>query len=386
MAQNSVSPIRGSLSRSGMVLVSHQHFHPQSTNARSNIYLKLESLQPSGSFKSRGIGNLLLKSIAARSTPESKAIHFYCSSGGNAGLACVVAATSLRAHATIVVPTSTSELMIEKLRTLGAHVVQRGAHWSEADAYLREELLKNDADGVYVPPFDHPDVWAGAATIIDELECPEQMGGAGYDAVVCSVGGGGLFCGIMQGLLEHGRLEKGVRVLAVETMGADSLNLCVRHEKLMRLPVIGSIASSLGATQVAPQAFEWSMRPEVVSHVLSDAEAAMACVAFADDEKILVEPACGASIAPVYTDSLHTLLFPDLSDEDFKKKNVVLVVCGGSNVSLEILQGYREKYGGDPAVQGRFHSRRIREEGKEAISTKLLMKPPIPIIVLDKEA
>ncbi|EKD14107.1 serine family amino acid catabolism- protein [Drepanopeziza brunnea f. sp. 'multigermtubi' MB_m1] len=345
--------------------------------AGCNVYLKLETLQPSGSFKSRGIGNLLRNAIATHG--PSKPIHFYCSSGGNAGLACVVAATTLKRPATIVVPLSTTPLMIEKLRALGADVVQTGEHWSEADAYLREVLLDKDEHGVYVPPFDHEDIWAGAATIIDELEEDDQMGKLGYDAVVCSVGGGGLFCGIMHGLEHHQRLAAGVRVLAVETKGADSLNLSVQSRKLTRLPGITSIASSLGATQVASQAFTWAMRGEeeeaeegVTSHVLSDAEAAMACVNFADDERILVEPACGASIAPAYSDTLHALLFPSLSPEEFSQKNIVIVVCGGSNVTLQILQAYQERYGQDHAVLEKFHSRsRARGQGaaEEALPT-----------------
>ncbi|KAI9046570.1 hypothetical protein LZ554_009314 [Drepanopeziza brunnea f. sp. 'monogermtubi'] len=361
--------------------------------AGCNVYLKLETLQPSGSFKSRGIGNLLRNAIATHG--PSKPIHFYCSSGGNAGLACVVAATMLKRPATIVVPLSTTPLMIEKLRTLGADVVQKGEHWSEADAYLREVLLDKDEHGVYVPPFDHEDIWAGAATIIDELEEDDQMGKLGYDAVVCSVGGGGLFCGIMQGLEQHQRLAKGVKVLAVETKGADSLNLSVQNRKLMRLPAITSIASSLGATQVASQAFIWALREEeeeeevVTSHVLSDAEAAMACVNFADDERILVEPACGASIAPAYSDTLHALLFPSLSPEEFSQKNIVIIVCGGSNVTLQTLQAYQERYGQDRTVLEKFHSRRrVRGEGaaEEAIPTKATTtEPHVPFILHNED-
>ncbi|KAH6711237.1 tryptophan synthase beta subunit-like PLP-dependent enzyme [Leptodontidium sp. 2 PMI_412] len=357
-----------------------------SREAGCNIYLKLETLQPSGSFKSRALGNFLSKAILAHG-PE-KPIHFYCASGGNAGLACVVAATMLKRPATIVVPMSTSSLMIEKLKTLGADVVQKGMHWSEADAYLREELLGNDENGVYVPPFDHENIWEGNSTISDELEA--QMGGeGGYDALVCSVGGGGLFSGIMQGLERHGRLiggkSKPVKVLAVETKGAESLNLSVTNKKLSRLPAITSIATSLGATQVASKAFEWGMKEDVTSHVLSDAEAAIACVTFADDERILVEPACGVSIATVYNDTLQTLLFPSLSSEEFSNLNIVIIVCGGSGVTLQILEGYREKYGQDVDVLTKFHSRRIREEDVKAIPTKVQGDARVPFILHSEE-
>ncbi|CAL3963231.1 hypothetical protein PZA11_000910 [Diplocarpon coronariae] len=345
-----------------------------SLTAGCNVYLKLETLQPSGSFKSRGIGNALLASILSKGS--SKSVHFYCSSGGNAGLACVAAATTLECRATIVVPMSAPPLMIEKLEKLGADVRRKGTHWGQADAYLREELLAKDENGVYVPPFDHPDIWTGHATMVDELEA--QVGSEGYDAVVCSVGGGGLFSGIMQGLEQHGHLNGGkskpIKVLAVETKGADSLNLSVTSGKLLALPAITSIALSLGATQVARKAFEWGMREEVTSVVLSDAEAAMACVKFADDERILVESSCGVSIATAYTDTLHTALFPSLSAIEFAKLNIVIVVCGGSNVNLQILESYKKNYSHDPVVQERFYGRSRTQRESPA-------EPKVPFIL-----
>jgi L-serine/L-threonine ammonia-lyase len=292
---------------------------------------------------------------------SSKSIHFYCSSGGNAGLACVTAAIALQRPATIVVPFSTSGLMIKKLQDLGANVVQKGQHWHEADSWLRLELLAKDENGVYVPPFDHEDIWEGNSSIVAELEMQMSCLG-GYDAVVCSVGGGGLFCGIMEGLHKHGRMigggGKSVRVLAMETRGAHSLNLSLRAGQLSRLPAISSIATSLGATQVAQKAFEYGQTLDVTSHILSDAEAAMACVNFANDERILIESACGASIATVYNGTLRQILYPSLTNDEFSKLRIVIVVCGGSNVTLDILDGYREKYSQDETVLRTFTSKK----------------------------
>jgi L-serine/L-threonine ammonia-lyase len=88
---------------------------------------------------------------------SKKETHFYASSGGNAGLACVVAARSLGHKATVVVPHSTKPMMIAKIRAAGASdVIQHGANFGEADAYLRNVVLAANKDGVYVPPFDHP--------------------------------------------------------------------------------------------------------------------------------------------------------------------------------------------------------------------------------------
>lgn len=305
--------------------------------------------------------------------------HFYCSSGGNAGLACATAAATLLQPCTIVVPLTTPGYMVDKLRSLGAEVVQTGANWAVADAHLRESLLSKDAErGVYVPPFDHPHVWAGAAGMVDEMvrqvsvldrrgnsrtggRLPnEDEEGARVDAIVCSVGGGGLLCGIMEGIDRLAqtttRNETGAaaaaavgtppRVLAIETVGAESLDASIKAGKLVALPTITSIAISLGAPTVAARAFQWTQEAEHLSNlVVSDADAVMGSLRFADDARMLVEPACGAAICPAYNGQLRKCLGEGLTDEEWSKKNVVLVVCGGSLVSLDLLRGYREKYG-----------------------------------------
>ena len=226
--------------------------------------------------------------------------------------------------------------MISKIRAAGAtDVVQTGTTWLEADRYLREKVLANDPNGIYVPPFDHPHIWEGASTMVQEMEA--QMGYARPDAVICSVGGGGLFCGLMQGIDSVWNAE--VDILAVETKGADSMNASLKAGEMVTLPGITSMATSLGATRIAPQAFEYAQRPNVKSVVLADAEAAMGCWRFADDERMLVEAACGVSLALCYDGRLKKLL-PHLTAES----RVVVVVCGGSNVTLEMLVEFRRKY------------------------------------------
>ena len=222
--------------------------------------------------------------------------------------------------------------MITKIKTAGAtDVIQYGASWVEADKFLREEILAKDANGVYVPPFDHEDVWEGASTIVDELvEKP--------DAIVCSVGGGGLFCGVQLGLKK--RAWSDVSVMAVETEGAASLAASLKAEALVTLPEITSIATSLGAKTVAGKAFELGQKKNVRSVVLSDAEACMGCWRLADDERMIVEPACGVSVAVCYVGKLRKVL-PQLTEES----KVIIIVCGGSNITLDMLMGFREKYG-----------------------------------------
>ena len=303
-------------------------------------------------------------------TDPSAAHHFFCSSGGNAGLACATAARAFGQPATIVVPTSTKPLMLAKLRAAGAdRIVQIGASWADADRHMREVEMAATPGAVYVPPFDDPRVWEGHATMVDEVKEQLRAIDAGQgdvegrpDAVVCSVGGGGLFCGVMQGLEQNfpnaqyhrsdsgadgARRQEPVRVLAIETQGADSLAASLGAGEHVRLPGITSIATSLGATKVAPRAFELAAhrRDVVRSVVLRDAEAAMGCWRLADDERLLVEASCGASVAMCYGGRLRQHL-PDLREES----RVVVVVCGGSNVTLEMLVEYRRTYGKDKDV------------------------------------
>jgi len=280
--------------------------------------------------------------------------HFYSSSGGNAGLACVCAARLLGHPASVVVPLSTKPMMIAKLKAAGASaVIQRGANWKEADTYLREVVLKSDKNGVYVPPFDHPDIWEGHSTIVDEMkrqmDHPGPVNGVvnGYhdtderpDAIVCSVGGGGLFCGIMEGIERVGWDD--VPVLALETEGAESLNKSLKAGQIITLPGITSLATSLGATRVADRTFELAQKPNVRSVVLSDAEAAMGCWRLADDQRIMVEMACGVNVALCYEGRLEQALGRKLS----KESKVVIVLCGGSIVTVDMLTEWRKRFGG----------------------------------------
>ena len=229
--------------------------------------------------------------------------------------------------------------MIAKIKTAGAtNVIQIGASWYEADKHLREEILAKDPNGVYVPPFDHPDIWTGAATMVDEIA--QQLTYQKPDAIICSVGGGGLFTGLMEGLDRVYKHDRPVDVLAVETQGAESLHKSLEAGKLEALDRITSIATSLGAIKVAEKAFQYAQKPNVKSVVLSDGEAATACVRFADEERMIVEAACGASVAVCYQGKLKKLL-PKLTAES----KVIVVVCGGSNINLGMLEEYRETYG-----------------------------------------
>lgn len=274
------------------------------------------------------IRNHLVQNPNTTSTP-----HFYTSSGGNAGLACVNAAKTLGYPATVVVPLSTKEHMVEKIRLAGAtEVFQYGATWFHADTHLREDILPKDPGGVYVPPFDDPAIWEGNSTLSKEIL--EDLGEV--DAVVCSVGGGGMFSGISQGL--EGTETK---IITVETKGAESLHEAIKAKKLITLPGITSIATTLGAITVAAQALKCGLKDNVTSLVVTDAQACVACVRYAEDERQLVEPSCGATLAVAYEGLLKEVL-PNLKSDS----KVALVVCGGKGISVDMIRDWQAKYQG----------------------------------------
>jgi L-serine/L-threonine ammonia-lyase len=325
----------------------------------------------------RGIGNLILSHLSDPAN-NGKKLHFFSSSGGNAGLAAVVAARDVGCDCTVVVPLSTKQMVIDKLRAAGAtEVLQHGASWFEADTYLRETFIDGSSErdvksvdgvkNVYVHPFDHPRIWEGHSTLISELavQLPPREEGEGEnevgfpaDVIVCSVGGGGMFNGIVHGLHEHkarvdksksnskhhnGTEAKKLNLLAVETKGADSLAFSLHKGFLASLGAITSIATTLGALRVAPQTFRNAREPpegvRVASVVASDAEAARGVVTFADEMRVLVEPACGVSIDVALDGARLREAVPELSEET----RVVVVVCGGSTITSELVVEYREK-------------------------------------------
>lgn len=238
--------------------------------------------------------------------------------------------------ATVVVPMCAKPAMIAKLWAMGATaVIQHGESIAVSQEYIHEVLLPQDPNGVFVPPFDHPDIWEGNATIMREIA--EQLDGK-PDVVVCSVGGGGLLNGIMQVIDERGWNNE-VEVLAMETKGADSLNQSVQAGQLVTLPRITSQATSLGVVRVSEKTFGYSQRENVTSVVLSDAEAARGCCLLAEHERMMVELTVGVNVPVCYGGLLQRILGPRKYLDE--KSKVVIVVCGGNDIGIEMLMAWR---------------------------------------------
>lgn len=170
-------------------------------------------------------------------------------------------------------------------------------------------------------------------------EIAAQMpSGSAPDVLICSVGGGGLMNGICQAMDE---LEmRNPTILAMETEGAESLNAAIKAREVVTLPKITSQATSLGCVRVTPQTLKYAQRGNVRSVVLPDAEAAMGCWRLADDERIMVELACGINVALCYDGRLEKALGRPVRPDD----KVVIVLCGGSNVTSSMLCEWRREY------------------------------------------
>uniref|UniRef100_A0A8C8MK45 L-serine dehydratase/L-threonine deaminase n=1 Tax=Oncorhynchus tshawytscha TaxID=74940 RepID=A0A8C8MK45_ONCTS len=300
--------------------------------AGTSVYLKLDSSQPTGSFKIRGIGHL------CKTVRKGCGGRCHCSiTGGNAGMAAAYSARKLGVPATIVVPSVTPKPTVERLRDEGANVVIHGKTLNESIEY-GQQLVANNPGWIFISPFDDPLIWEGHMSLVKELESELQEKPG---AMVLSVGGGGLMNGVVEGLRRAGWND--VPVIAMETVGAHSLNAAMKAGKLITLPEITSIATTLGLTRVSAQTLKLAGEHTVYSELVTDQEAVKAVERFVDDEKVLVEPACGAALAAVYCD-----IIPRLQKEGklaWDLGPVVIVVCGGNNISMKQLQKLKKQLG-----------------------------------------
>jgi L-serine/L-threonine ammonia-lyase len=295
------------------------------------VYFKLDNLQSSSSFKIRGLGYCIKK--AKETHPRLSTL--VSSSGGNAGYAATLAAKHYGLEILVFVPTTTSETTRNVLIANGAKVIVTGDVWDETHLKAMDYLESLEiGTGFYVHPFDNPDTFLGHSTLVKEIV--DDIGIP--DVIICSVGGGGLLSGILTGLLETA--TKNTIVIAVETEGAASFAAACKHDKLVTLDGITSIAKSLGAKRVSESTLilrERYGKDLVRSVVVSDKQALGGVTEFANQYRYLVEPACGASLALVFEPHLLKKVVPELNE----KSKVVVEVCGGFQVTLDMISQWK---------------------------------------------
>ncbi|MGE8644332.1 pyridoxal-phosphate dependent enzyme [Acinetobacter vivianii] len=282
-----------------------------------NVWLKMESSQPTGSFKQRSIGNACLKYV------EQGAQKFISSSGGNAGISVAYMGNMLNIPVTVVVPKTTSKKAIDLMVQQGAEVIVHGDSWMEANelalSYVNEKA-------VYIHPFDDQYLWDGVAHIIDEVIAE----GIHPSVVILSVGGGSLISGIHQGLTQN---HLDIPIYAIETHGTASLNNSMKLGKHIKLDEVTGVATTLAAKQVCDNAFMISQNHNVQGITVSDQAAVNACLKFLDDHRTLVEPACGATLSILYDQKINFM----------PQENVLVIVCGGASISFEQLSKYAQQ-------------------------------------------
>ena len=195
------------------------------------LFLKLECLQVTGSFKPRGATNCLLQL-----DPESVARGVITASGGNHGLGVAYAARQADTSAVIYLPEGTPREKADKLHAWGAEVVIAGGVWNESNELA---LARAKADGLaYLHAFADPRVIAGQGTVGLEIldDAPD------LDHVVVAIGGGGLISGVATALKA---MKPEIRVSGVEPVGAPALTRSLEAGELVTLREIATAAGTL---------------------------------------------------------------------------------------------------------------------------------------------
>ncbi|CAG0920736.1 unnamed protein product [Notodromas monacha] len=301
--------------------------------AKRPVYLKLENCQATGSFKDRGIGHCI-KQAFLRGHTRVIAI-----SAGNAGLAAAHAATTLGMPVSVVVPSTTLNLLVSRLKREGADVMVHGDTLKQSTVFGTEMAAANDA--FLAHPYDHPDIWEGHATLVEELK--EQLP-TRPAVIVTAVGGGGLIKGVLLGLEKVGWADS-VATVGMETEGTACFNASKKAGKIVSLPegAMKSIARSIAVHRPAAALENDLKNPLVFSDVVSDTQAVHALCRFADDHRFLVEPAAGAALAFVYSGLVHNLI-KNRAIPWTPESPVVIVVCGGNSVTLDLIDEWKRRF------------------------------------------
>lgn len=276
--------------------------------AQKGVWLKLELLQYSGSFKARGALNVIMNL-----SDEEKKCGVTAFSAGNHAIATAYAAKIMGVSAKVAMPSTANPYRVERCRALGAEIV-----FAESMSELFEigDRLQKDEGRALVHPFEGPRTFEGTGTI--GLEICEAV--ADLDAVIVPIGGGGLISGISSAVKQ---LQPNCQVIGVEPVGAQGMSTSLAEGKAVSTVALSSIADSLSAPLHLPLSF--SIIQQCVDKVVTIEDDAMiaAMKLMFSDLKLAVEPAGASAVA--------ALLGP-LKDE-LAGKRVALVLCG-TNIDI----------------------------------------------------
>ncbi|GAA1501633.1 threonine/serine dehydratase [Kitasatospora kazusensis] len=296
------------------------------------VWLALEYMQHTGSFKARGAQNFIQAHRDAGTLPDTGVT---IASGGNAGLACAWAAQQEGVTATVFLPTTAPAVKVAKLRGLGADVRLVGAEYAEALAACEDFAAATGALASHA--YDHPLIAAGAGTLLQEIRAQVP----GLDTVVVAVGGGGLFAGVATAAQHHG-----VRVVAVEPENCRALNAALEAGRPVDVPVDSIAADSLGARRTSAMALAAAQQDGVHSVLVPDFEIVRARQALWDHRRVAVEHGAAAALAALTAAPAH------LPDRDLPPRptepsrgyrpgngeKVAVVLCGANTDPGNLVQ------------------------------------------------
>ncbi len=248
----------------------------------TTIYLKLENLQPLGSFKIRPALNAL-KNMEPKRLQQG----VLTASAGNFGLGLVFAARQIGVPATVVVPEGSAKTKADALAALGAKVIR--VPFEDWWTVLTSRGFAGE-DGVFVHPVAESAVLAGNATIGAEIieDQPE------FDAVVVPFGGGGLACGIGSVMR---RLRPAARIIVAESEAAQPAAAALAHGRPVKVPHIQSFVDGMGSTTVLPEMWPLVQRMVDQAACASFVQLTEAIRLLARRHHIIAEAAGAASVA-----------------------------------------------------------------------------------------
>ncbi len=284
-----------------------------SNHLGTNVYVKYELFQKTGSFKPRGAFNKMLSL-----TDEERAKGVVAVSGGNHAQGVAYAASTLGVDAVILMPENTPRNYLDATRSYGATIDLKP---TIADAFAEIERYTNEGRTL-VHPFDDELVIAGQGTVGLEIveDCPQVTD------VIASIGGGGVASGVAIAVKAK---KPNARVWGVETVGADAMSQAIAAGQPVTLPAITSIAKTLGAPAVTDRTLKLVQEYLESVTVVTDAEAVAALKLIAERLKVIPEPASSCNLAAA--EKLRSNFGPD--------SHVVIILCGG-NVSLSDVCSY----------------------------------------------
>ena len=285
--------------------------HAPLVNPDSEIYLKTENLQITGSFKVRGAYYMM-----SQLTEEEKARGVIACSAGNHAQGVALAAAKNHIKSLICLPDGAPISKVEATKSYGAEVCMVNGVYD--DAYQKALELKEEKNYTFVHPFDNEDVIAGQGTI--GLEILEQM--PDVEAVIVPIGGGGLISGVAFAIKN---LNPNIKVYGVQASGAPSMRNSIRDGKIECLDHVSTIADGIAVKEPGEHTFQYVSKyvDEIVT--VTDDEISAAILALIERQKLIAEGAGAASVAAAMFNKVP-----------IQGKKTVCLVSGG-NIDVTIL-------------------------------------------------